>query len=98
VSDTFTRIRVKLTLVCIESTLCVCEKSHSACGHLTLRVETNLVRVEITLMRVKITLCVQKLHSACINHTRECHIYTHMRQTYSRVCRNHTLCVKSHSA
>jgi hypothetical protein len=40
-------------------------KLHSACGNLTLRVETNLVsdaitlmRVEITLMRVVITLCV----------------------------------------
>jgi hypothetical protein len=38
--------------VCIKHTLRV--KSHSACGNLTLRVQTNLVLVEITLVRVLI--------------------------------------------
>jgi hypothetical protein len=36
--------------VCRKLTLSV--KSHSACGNLNLRVETNLVRVEITLMHI----------------------------------------------
>jgi hypothetical protein len=45
----FTRIRVKLTPVCVVATLCVCE-------NMTFRVEINLVRVEITFLPVKTTL------------------------------------------
>jgi hypothetical protein len=56
----FTCIRVKLTLVCAES---------SACGNITVRVETNLVRIENTLLRVANTLCVYKFHSVCRNYT-----------------------------
>jgi hypothetical protein len=37
------------------------------------------------------------LHSACINHTRECHFQTYRCQNYFRVSRNHILRVKSHS-
>jgi hypothetical protein len=55
VSVTFTRIRVKLTLVCVESILCV-YNLHSACIIYTLRVVITLERVEITLERVEITL------------------------------------------
>jgi hypothetical protein len=39
----FTRIRVKIILVCVDTTICV---SHYACGNRTLRVEINLLRVE----------------------------------------------------
>jgi hypothetical protein len=52
VSIIFTRIRVKLTLVCVEHTMRV--KSHSAGGNCTLQVEITFVRVEITLVRVAI--------------------------------------------
>jgi hypothetical protein len=64
----FTRIRVKITLVRVETTLRV--KSHSAYGNRTLRVEINILRVELTLVSViitlipiKITLCVLKSQS-----------------------------------
>jgi hypothetical protein len=56
-----TRTCQAYSLVCTKHTRRV--KSHSACGNLTLLLETNLLRVEITLMRVKITLCVFKSHS-----------------------------------
>jgi hypothetical protein len=58
-------------------------KSHSACGNLTLRVETNHVRVgikhvrvEITLERVVITLASVKItHFECRNHSQACFWY-----------------------
>jgi hypothetical protein len=65
VSVIFTpRIRVKLE-TCRKHTLR--EKSHSACGNLTLRVETNLVRVEITLERVVITVESDKITTMRVN-------------------------------
>jgi hypothetical protein len=51
VSVIFTRIRVKITLVCENHTLRV----KSSNGNRTLCVEINLVRVGITLVRVGIT-------------------------------------------
>jgi hypothetical protein len=50
VSVIFTRIRVKLTVVWLETKI-----SHSPCGNRTLRPEINLLRVGITLLHVVIT-------------------------------------------
>jgi hypothetical protein len=65
----YTRLRVKITLVCVESRRL---KSHAACVNRNLRVEINLMRVEITLVRIEITLCLWKFHSACRNQTLAC--------------------------
>jgi hypothetical protein len=83
-------------------------KSHSACDNRTLHVEINLVRVEITLIRACRYHTARRIYTLrvrvtfervdCRMYTREYHIYTHTCQTYSRVCRKHTLRVKSHSA
>jgi hypothetical protein len=55
-----TRIRVKLTIVCVESTLCVRNhtlrvKSHCAGGNCTLHVKITLGRVNFTCKRVIFT-------------------------------------------
>jgi hypothetical protein len=82
----FTRIRVKFTLVCVESRLCMwksyawrnqscaCWIHTSASRNCTLRVLITLKRVVIRLVSVKITLlCAGGNHFCpCWNHTRAC--------------------------
>jgi hypothetical protein len=81
VSVIFTRIRVKLNLVCVETTRRV--KSHSPCGNRTLRVEINLVHVEINLLRVEITFVRVEITLVSV-------IITLIRVKITFACRNHS--------
>jgi hypothetical protein len=80
-----------------------CHKNTHTCQNHTLRVETLLCVlksqswVSLSHSCVSKSEYVWKLHSACINHTRECHIKSHTYQNYFRLRRNHTLREKSHS-
>jgi hypothetical protein len=83
----FTRIRVKINLVCVYTTR---GSPTRACFN-NIRAFRNHTAYGTHSAFVNHTW-------ACRYNTRECHMHTHTCQNYSRVCVNHTLRVKPNSA